>query len=151
IAGSQPRKNLAALDISTGKVTSWNPTPSGTIAGSGHTYIKALAVASNTVYVSGSFTNIADQPRNGLAALDATTGNATAWDPNPDALVETLAAAGDTVYVAGFFFNIGGQHRSHIAALEASTGSAKPWNPNAGNYPFIRSVVSSFAVSDNII
>ena len=37
----------------------------------------------NTVVAGGYFTQIGGQPRNDLAALDATSGLATAWDPNP--------------------------------------------------------------------
>ena len=34
------------------------------------------------VYAGGAFTNIGGQTRNFIAALDASTGNATNWDPN---------------------------------------------------------------------
>jgi len=52
--------------------------------------------AGGTVYAGGSFTAIGGQPRNRLAALDAATGTATAWDPNVDDSVYGLAT-GDGV------------------------------------------------------
>ena len=40
------------------------------------------AVSGSTVYAGGDFTSIGGQTRNYIAALDATTGAATAWNPN---------------------------------------------------------------------
>ena len=39
-------------------------------------------MSGSTVYAGGGFTSIGGQARNSIAALDATTGAATAWDPN---------------------------------------------------------------------
>ena len=77
-------------------------------------------------------------PRNGLAALDRTTGGATSWNPNaglygPNASVGTLAVSGQTVYAAGAFNSIGGQARNNIAALDRTTGAATSWNPDAND------------------
>ena len=41
-------------------------------------------VSGSTVYAGGSFTSIGGQARNSIAALDATTGAATSWNPNAD-------------------------------------------------------------------
>ena len=51
-----------------------------------------------------------------LAALDATTGAATAFNANPDDEVLALAVSGSTVYAGGYFDSIGGRHRSRLAA-----------------------------------
>ncbi|MFO1372338.1 MAG: PQQ-binding-like beta-propeller repeat protein [Candidatus Competibacteraceae bacterium] len=62
-------------------------------------WVYALVVSGNTVYVGGEFDSIGGQARNHLAALDANTGAATAWNPSPDGYrVSTLAIAGNTVY-----------------------------------------------------
>jgi hypothetical protein len=124
--GGQTRNHIAALDGS-GSATAWNPNANGAV----------LAIASNgsTVYAGGEFTSMGSWlVRNALAALDVTTGVATAWDPgatggaNP---VHALAVDGSTVYAGGEFTVAGGQARNRIAALDAATGAATSWNPNS--------------------
>ena len=133
--GGQARNHIAALDATTGAATVWNPNAVGGVGALGVSWVGALAVLGDTVYAGGNFTAIGGQARNGLAALDATTGAATAWNPNPDGgSISVLAASGDTVYVGGYFTNIGGQARNHIAALDATTGAATAWNPNPNGY-----------------
>jgi LPXTG-site transpeptidase (sortase) family protein len=83
------------------------------------------------VYAGGLFHNIGGQGRNYIAALDATTGNATAWNPNANTNVYALAVSGSTVYAGGDFNFIGWQIRNGIAALDATTGDATAWSPDA--------------------
>ena len=75
--GGQIRGSIAALDGSSGLATPWNPNPSYVYG----TYVNALAMSGNVVYVSGQFSNIGDRPAKGLAALDASSGLATAGIP----------------------------------------------------------------------
>ena len=100
-------------------------------------------MSGSIVYAGGHFTSIGAscasigcRSRAGIAALDATTGRATAWNPNAQtpfetqaAAVDALAVSGSTVYAAGEFTWIGGRARNYIAALDATTGRATPWNP----------------------
>ena len=71
-----------------------------------------------TVYAGGQFISIGGQTHNRIAALDAGTGAATAWDPNANNTVYALAVNGVTVYAGGYFTSIGGQARNSIAALD---------------------------------
>jgi hypothetical protein len=63
----------------------------------------------NITYLGGdcrnSFSSVAGQPRNNLAALDITTGKFTSWAPKiaPYTCVNALAANADNVLVAGGF------------------------------------------------
>jgi hypothetical protein len=86
------------------------------------TDVEALAVSGTTVYAGGGFGSIGGQTRNNIAALDAATGNATAWNPNADMPpVFALAVSGTTVYVGGWFTRIGGQRRPNFAQFDALT------------------------------
>ena len=125
--GGQARAHIAALDASTGAATPWDPS-AGPDANAAN--VLALAVSGSTVYAAGGFGSIGGQARRGIAALDAATGAATAWNPNPNTGVLALAVGGSTVYVSGGFSSIGGQARPGIAALDAATGAATAWEPN---------------------
>ena len=105
------------------------PPPPGTRAPNGCVF--ALAVSGGTVYAGGYFNSIGGQPRNSIAALDAASGAATAWNPNANGDVHALAVSGGTVYAGGQFTSIGGQPRNRIAALDAASSGATAWNPNA--------------------
>src|SRR5262249_23164258 len=135
--GGQARNYLAALDATTGSATPWNPSASG---GGDIPWVWSLAVSgdANTVYAGGGFTSIGGQPRNHIAALDASSGNATPWNPNADYSVYSLAISGDgaTIYAGGLFNIIGGQVHPGFAALDASTGEANPFPEGVGGYVF---------------
>ena len=127
--GNFTRKYIAHI-LADGLVDpNWNPNASG----GNYTGVGALVVSGSTIYVGGEFTSIGGQPRNNIAALNATTGAATDWNPNADNSVDVLAISGSTVYAGGWFSHIGGQTRNYIAALDASTGAANDWNPCAND------------------
>ena len=148
--GNQVRRCIAALDATTGNASAWAPESKGDaymFLGilDGYGEISALKLSGGLLYAAGSFTNIGGQTRSGLAALDLTTGAATAWDPDPDGSVFAIEASCDTIYVAGYFGSIGGRTRANIAALEPFTGVATAWNPGAD------APVYDIAVSGNAI
>lgn len=143
--GGQSRNGIAALDAATGAPTAWNPNASG----GRPTEIWALAVSGSTIYAGGWYTSIGGQSRRYIAALDAATGNATAWNPNANSGVHALAISGSTVYAGGWFTQIGGQSRTAIAALDSVTGNASAWNPSpSGGSP---TDVQALAVSGSTV
>jgi len=100
--------------------------------------VYAVAINGNTIYIGGSFTSVSPVgggavARNYIAALDATTGAVTSWDPNADSWVMCLAVLGTRIYAGGYFDNIGGQPRGKIAAIDLGTGNATNWQPGANN------------------
>ena len=139
VAG-QPRNNLAHLDAS-GQLTPWDPNVSSSGTTSLGGIVRALVVSGSTVYVGGDFTLVGGQVRVHVAAIDASTGAVTAWNPevNGSGTVWSLAVNGTTVYVGGQFSFIGGQFRNGLAAIDASSGLATGWDPNpdSQNPPFI--------------
>ena len=74
------RRNLAAVDRTSGRVTAWNPSAKGWS-------VDALAVSGSTVYAGGEFARIGGKVRRYLAALDARTGHATDWNPKANSFV----------------------------------------------------------------
>jgi hypothetical protein len=143
--GGQSRNRIAALNVDTGLATAWDPNPNGGSGGS----VRTLAVSGSTVYAGDWFTSIGGQARNNIAALDAGSGLATGWDPNPDRAVDAITVSGSTVYVVGYFLSIGGQSRSEIAALDAGTGLATGWDPSAGGTSYHE--VLTLAVSGSTV
>jgi hypothetical protein len=130
--GGQTRNRIAALDATTGNATAWNPNSTNTWpVYSGRVY--CIIISGTTVYVGGDFDSIGGQGRKYIAALDATTGNALAWNPSANHMVEALTLSGTTIYTGGGFTSIGGQTRNYIAALDATTGNATAWNPSANS------------------
>ena len=129
-----PRVNIARLNADGSVDLSWNPGATGGIPYD--TYVSAVAVHGNDVYIGGTFSFAGSEPRNALAAIDATTGLATPWDPNPQSTnyiqigVIAVSDDGSRVYVGGNFTSIGGASRSSFAAIAATDGSAiSSWDP----------------------
>lgn len=111
--------------------------------------VRALAVSGATVYVGGDFARAnsvnGSLTRNGLAALDTTTGTATAWDPNANGSVDSLALSGSTIAVGGTFSSVGGQTRHDAAALSAADGTLTGWDPD------LNGSVNALAVSGSAV
>jgi hypothetical protein len=87
--GGQDRGPLAALDATTGLATDW-------IVGAGCCLpsVYTLAISGSTVYVGGYFSQLGGSISgrgNNIAALDATTGDATSWDSGTNGPVYALA------------------------------------------------------------
>ncbi len=93
-------------------------------------------MSGNTIYAGGEFTQIGGQGRSRIAALNATSGLPTAWNPNaswdPNALsaVWALAVSGNVVYAGGRFTQIGGQGAQLYCRLgrhERAGHCLEPW------------------------
>jgi hypothetical protein len=130
-----PRKNLAAIDLENGDVLPWNPGASGTTSSFDNTSVAAMNIKDNTIYIGGIFLTAGGQSRPGLAAIDATTGAATNWNPiigdgtTTNEYPLSLDIENNTLYVAGDFTKIAGQTRPYIGAIDLTTGSLLNWNP----------------------
>jgi hypothetical protein len=89
------------------------------------------------LYVFGYF----DTPTSSVAQLSATTGAATAWDPQPGGgRVATVAVSADsqTVYLGGAFTLLKAQVRTGIGAVSrVAAATLQAWHPALGGglYP----------------
>ena len=123
-----PRMGAAAFD-GNNDVLPWNPAAD-------HAVEQMLKIG-NTIYLRGEFTHIGLDERNQLAAVDATSGQATAWNPVPTGNginIQTMAAryrfmGPTTLLVGGLFHTIGNASRDYLAELDRTTGNATSWNP----------------------
>jgi hypothetical protein len=84
----------------------------------------------NDLILGGEFRTAGGAPRNRIAAVDATTGAVTVWNPGTDGFVNAVAVAGNVVGVGGDHSSAGGLPRTNAAALDATTGIATSFDPN---------------------
>lgn len=100
----------------------------------------------NRIYIGGDFTHVDGLPRERLAAIDATTGELTDWNPGANKKVFELevSPAGSGIYAGGAFSTAGGFSRNRLVALNATTGSV-----DAGFRTTIDKSVRAIAVLGN--
>lgn len=89
-------------------------------------YYFGLAYTGGRLYVHGGFASVGGTTRQGLVALDPTTGLLLAWDPEIPGAVIHAAADGGVLFISGDFTSVGGQPRNGMAALDADTGALLP-------------------------
>jgi hypothetical protein len=152
------RWRLAAVDHLTGELTPWNPKlgtanlVNGLASSGGVIYVGGVFELVNAVVVPG--TGLRGEARRNLAAVDATTGLATPWNPNVfEGEVKALAISGSVAYVGGSFEQVGlvGQEavRFNLAGFDVASGLATPWNPSVRGIP--GDVVFALQVSDGVV
>lgn len=127
IAGST-RNYLAAFDLTSGALQSWNPDVNNTV--------HKIAISGTTLYlVGGQIDTVNSIARRGIAAVSLTTGATTAWNPgsnfpgivyNP---MNTIIVSGSSVYVGGLFSTIASTARSSVAEFDIATGNLTSWYP----------------------
>ena len=125
--GGQPRNRIARLDAAIGSPDSFEPNANDAV-------FSITVQADGKILVGGAFSgfnSIGGQLRNGIARLDATTGQADSFDPNANNRVYSIAVqTNGKILVGGFFTSIGGQARNCIARLD-TTGFSDAFDPNA--------------------
>ncbi len=103
----------------------------------------ALHREGSTLFVAGYFANSGPDalPRNGIAALDATTGALLPWNTQISGTVFSIAKKDTYLVLGGFIMTAGGQPAGSLAKVDISTAVAQPgWLAGAG---YIRSMAIS--------
>lgn len=118
----QPRQNLAAIDLTTGRATDWKPRCSSDVF--------ALALVGSTIYVGGSFSNLTGQPRKNLGAV-TTAGTLLPFRADTDDEVLAIASLNSRIFIGGRFEAVSGVVRSRLASLDPITGAVGAWDPKA--------------------
>jgi hypothetical protein len=128
--GCVTRTSLAAIDLTTGLITPWNPVldNNGTQA---EVDTLLYSPTKNILYVGGFFDTVDSNPRGNFAAFDATTGTLLSWAPIADDGILTLEEYNSKLYAGGYFTNIDGNVRSSLASFDNSSdsGSLTSWAP----------------------
>lgn len=122
----QSRTNIAAIDTTTGNLTSFTVTPNGGI-------VNALITDNQYLYIGGQFNTINGTARNGLARVDFSGNLDTTWNPNPLFFEPSFPAritnfiidtTNEILYPIGLYNSINAQSRSNISQIDISTGSS---------------------------
>lgn len=121
-AGGQARKNIAAVDATTGTLKSWYP---GAVDG----YITCFTISDTTIFVAGQFSTIGVTSRDKIAQVGLSTGNLTSFSITLTGGIEDMVVDKDTLYLGGSIFSVNGQARQNIAALTISDATLKPLAP----------------------
>ena len=130
--GGEPRSGLAAVDLGSGRATSWNP-GAASFEEYGDEQVYTLALAGSTLYAGGDFSSAGGLQLGGLAAVDATTHAWADWSVGTTgeygSAVNELLVSDGTLYLGGYFEEIGGKPRANLAAINLATGEVLSWNP----------------------
>jgi len=130
-----PRNRIAAIDLSTGAATTFDPDVDSPI------YRLILDSNSGLLYAAGSFSSVNNNAtpltRNKLAAFDVNTSIASSFDPDVDSDVIAIGLdeTQNDLYFGGFFSSINNNTtpvaRSVLASVDTSTSIANDFNPPA--------------------
>lgn len=120
--GGLARRNLAAVDVATGRPTAFRAPMNGLSADFAH--VRALALTDDgLLWAGGDFVTEEPNARSKLAAFDRVSGELASFDRSPDGEVLALAAAGRDVFVGGAFNAIdGGVVRHRLAVVRHVPG-----------------------------
>ena len=133
-SGPQTRQYLAVID-ETGALTPFDTHP-----GLATAPVTSLHVDGDTLYVTGSFTEITDgsgtHARAGVADIDLATGDVRFFDPNlGGGYPHDLLVTPSEIYLVGRFTTAGPSStaRNRAAAFSTLDYSLLSWNPNASS------------------
>ncbi|GMU74363.1 MAG: hypothetical protein AMXMBFR44_5600 [Candidatus Campbellbacteria bacterium] len=136
---SVTRNNIAVIDLATYELSDIDPDADGAV------YALALSSDGTTLYLGGEFFcvggvdelfNCIGDERSNIAAINTTTGDATAFDPIIESGVYALDLTSDDsiLYVGGDFTDVNsGTTRNYLAAFTTTDGVATDFDPNPDN------------------
>ena len=128
--GTTYRPMLARIDKSGNLNTTFNANMTYT----GATYVYGMYLDGSTLYIVGNFTGVNSTTRNGIAAVDATTGSLLSWYPTGGLagtgfVANSIIKFGANLYIGGTFTSIGGVTRTGLAAVDTSGTVITEFNP----------------------
>jgi hypothetical protein len=120
--GGQTRSKAAALSLSTGRATAWDP--------SCDYDVNDVLLTPTSAWLVGLFGTVGGTPHHGVAQVDLATGAPTAWagGVSDGTAVWGVACSSSAVYVGGQFRLADDSSRSNLAAFDPGTGALLGWN-----------------------
>ncbi|MGB6047516.1 MAG: hypothetical protein WBG34_07930 [Flavobacteriales bacterium] len=109
--GGQPRRHIAALDMTTGLATGWN--------GGASQKIKKVKILGDSLIVCGEMTSAGNASRFGVGVLNLNTGAALTWNPRMNSSVDVrdLAVWDGRIHCGGSFTTVSDQERRYLASF----------------------------------
>ena len=98
-----------------------------------------LLVAGSAVFVGGEFDMVGGTARPHIAALDASTGALTAWNPGADGFVEDIAISGTSISSPVTSPRSEERH-ADIGQLDHTTGVPTAWSPPVGDFDGVNAI-----------
>ncbi|MGO9018058.1 MAG: carboxypeptidase regulatory-like domain-containing protein [Syntrophobacteraceae bacterium] len=92
-------------------------------------FVETIATDGLTTYIGGNFTTIQGQSRCNIAAIDASTGEVTPWNPIVGSICSLPVVHAIAISADGGVVYVGTEYG--VFAFDAATGEATSWNPNA--------------------
>lgn len=141
---STSRKNVAALNTTSGALRSWAPSVNGAV--------NSIVLNGSLVYLGGAFTQVGTSSRNGVAAVLLTNGSLSPWSANVNKTVRFMKMYNNMLYIGGNFTTVNGQNRSCLAALDPATGTPSAWTPSVDSAFYYSDIfVRAFEFLDSIM
>lgn len=131
VVGVTYRESLAAVTISSGTLSTWNP---NTVFWNRNewepelSYVSKIIFSGSTLYVAGRFITINGVSKGNLAAFDA-SGAMTAWGASTDYAVFHMVEDATNLFLSGWFTTLSGTGRAGLGAVLKSTGATTSWAP----------------------
>lgn len=120
--GGKKRNSLAAIDLVTNQVTSWNPNPNNSV--------NHMQLIDSTLYIAGNFDTIGGLARNELAAVSTSTGFIDPWNPLENwtnNFFMDIHASQNKIFIAGSFQNPSGAQMK-LLVVNRFSGQLINWN-----------------------
>lgn len=118
------RSDVAMVSASNATLQSWT---ANTTVGIGP-LVYQMATSGDTLFIAGVFTSLNFTSRTHLGSVLLSTGQVTAFTPEPNGGVLDLNRQGSTLYCSGAFTTIGGASAGgKVAAVNTQTGANTGW------------------------
>ena len=101
--------------------------------------VSAIEISGGTAYIGGEFTEVTTPggqtlARNRAAAIDTSTCQVLAWNPDVNGEVLALAAKDGSVFIGGNFTLVGGERRKNLAEVGATSAEPTDFRPVVRGY-----------------